>query len=222
MKKLLLMALGLALLSGCPTASAPENSSENVVENTANNNAMNTNKTANENTADMRKDKELKAYSDSSMAADERIKAINEYVEGVEKRLPVGESEGTDATLKRTETDISKDSFEDITEEKWAKMHTYMDGDTLKRLKVYSTEGEKKTEEFYFNGENIIYGFIETDGMGKKGDDSEANGDKFYFGTEGLFAMVKADGTKVDAASEEFKKYKDKLPKEAKAFRSVK
>lgn len=192
------------------------------MENTTNNNPTNTNDTANEAAADTKKDAELKAYSDSSMAADERSKAFDEYVESVEKRLPAGDSEGTAGTLKRMETDISKDLFIDVTEEKWAKMHAYMDGEMFKRLKVYSAEAEKKTEEFYFNGDNIVYAFIENDGMGKKGDASEANGDKFYFGREGLFATVKADGTKVDAASEEFKNYKNKLPKEAKAFRSVK
>ena len=73
----------------------------------------------------------------------------------------------------------------------------------------------------YFHDDKPVFAFIENDGMGKKGDASEAKGDKFYFGSEGLIAFLKADGNKVDASSEEFKKYNEKLIREANAFRGI-
>lgn len=213
MKKLILIVSGLLLLSACPG----NNTANNAVKNSANNS------TAANNSANMaEKTSDLKAFDDTSMAIDERVAAIDAYVKSIEAKLPPSGSEASGDMLKRKESDLSDDSFDDVTQEKWAKLHTYYDGEKLMRLKVYSPENEKKTEEFYFYEDKPVFAFIENDGMGKKGDSSEAKGDKFYFGSEGMFAFVKADGTKVDASSEEFAMYKNKLPNEASAFRSVK
>jgi hypothetical protein len=218
MKKLILIISGLLLLSACPG----NNTANNAVNSTANNSMTANNSTMANNSANGEmKTADLKAFDDEAMSADERVSAIDAYVESIEAKLPPSGSEGTGDMLKRKETDLSSDSFEDVTQEKWAKMDTYYDGEKLMRLKVYSAEGQKKTEEFYFYNDKPVYAFIENDGMGKKGDATEAKGDKFYFGSEGMFAMTKADGTKVNASSEEFIKYKDKLPNEASAFRGV-
>ena len=91
---------------------------------------------------------DLKAYSDKSMSVDDRIKAIYEYIKSIEAKLPKDGTDGTADNLKRNEADISKDAIKDVTDEKWAKMHSYSDGSKVKRIKVYSAEGEKKTEEF--------------------------------------------------------------------------
>lgn len=217
MNKLFLVILGLVLLSAC----SGDNTANNTVKNTANNSApantaINTSKVdSGENIA------ELKAYNDKSMEMEDRIKTIEEYVKTIEAKLPKEGTEGTGDNLKRKETDISKETIKDLTDEKWANLHTYSDGNKVIRLKVYSAEGKKKTEEFYFLDDKPVYAFIENDGMGKKGDSSEAKGDKFYFGSEGLFAYIKADGSKIDPTSEEFKKYNDKLTKEAGALRTI-
>lgn len=212
MKKLILIISGLLLLSACPG----NNTANNAVKNTANNSApANNSANGGEKTSDM------KAFDDSSMAVAERVTAIEAYVKSVEAKLPPDGAEGTGDNLKRKEKDLSDDSFEDVTKEKWAKMDTYYDGDKLKRLKVYSAEGEKKTEEFYFHDGKLIFAFIENDGMGKKGDKSEAKGDKFYFGNEGLIEFVKADGSRVNITDEEFKKYNTKLLDEAGAFAGI-
>lgn len=217
MKKLILIISGLLLLSACPGNNTANNTVKNTANNstTANSSANNSMNGADKTAAD------LKAFDDKSMAADERVAAIDAYVKSIEAKLPPSGSEESGDMLKRKETDLSNDSFVDVTDEKWAKMDTYYDGEKLMRLKVYSAEGQKKTEEFYFYNDKPIFAFIENDGMGKKGDATEAKGDKFYFGSEGMFAMTKADGTKADASSEEFMKYKDKLPNEASAFRGV-
>lgn len=220
MKKLLLTVLAPVLLSACSGGQTANNSAKNMANNSANNSAAAKN-TANTAAPNGEKTAELKAYADTSMSADDRIKAIDAYVKGMEKNLPSNNPEGTAGTLKRKESNISNDSLKDATDEKWSKMHTYYDGEKLKRIKVYSPEGEKKTEEFYFYDDKAVFTFIENEGAGKKGDSLEAKGDKFYFGSEGLFAWIKENGSKADASSEEFKKYKEKLPKEISAFRNA-
>lgn len=224
MKKIILIFSGLLLLSAC----SGNNTANNAVDNKANNSATANNSTATNNSAMANnaanggeKTADMKAFDDSSMAVAERVTAIDAYVKSVEAKLPPDGAEGTGDNLKRKEKDLSDDSFEDVTQEKWAKMDSYYDGDKLKRLKVYSPESEKKTEEFYFYDGKLIFAFIETDGMGKKGDKAEAKGDKFYFGNEGLIEFVKADGNKVNISDEEFKKYNTKLLDEAGAFASV-
>lgn len=209
MKKLILLVMGLVLLSACPGNQTANNSVANL-EN------VNANAVTN-----VKPDADLKAYTDAAMPADERVAEIDAYVKNIEAKLPKKGAEATAGELTRKETDLSNDSFVDVTEEKWAKMDTYYAGEKLMRLKVYSPEGEKKTEEFYFHDDKPIFVFIENDGAGKSGDSSKAQGDKFYFGSEGLFAGTKADGSKMDASSEEFKKYNEKLPKEVSVFRSV-
>lgn len=218
MKKLILIVSGLLLLSACPGNNTVNNAVKNTANNstTANNSAM-----ANNSANGGEKSADMKAFADNSMAVAERVAAIDAYVKSVEVALPPAGSEGTADSFKRKETDLSDDSFEDVTQEKWAKMHTYYDGDKLKRLKVYSPEGEKKTEEFYYYDGKLIFVFIENDGMGKKGNKPEAKGDKFYFGNEGLFEFIKADGNRVNITDEEFKKYNTKLLDEAGAFFSV-
>lgn len=215
MKKLLFILLGLAVLSGCGVEKTANTSNVNAVKNFANNSA---NLPANMEA----KTADLKAYGDSQMTADERVREIDAYVKSIESKLPKPDADGgTGGTLERKISDLSGDTYQNITDEKWDKMHTYYDGEKLERLKVYSPESEKKTEEFYFYNDKPVFAFIENDGMSKSGDSSEANGDKFYFGSEGLFRMIKADGGKVESSSEEFKKYNEKLPKEASAFRSA-
>lgn len=217
MNKLFLIILGLVLLSAC----SGDNTANNTVKNTANN-AVNANNAAitpqvdsGENVA------ELKAYSDKTMVIEDRVKTIDEYIRSIESKIPKEGTEGNSDSLKRKETDISKEAIKDVTDEKWANLHTYSEGGKIKRLKVYSAAGEKKTEEFYFLDDKPVYAFIENDGMSKKGDASEAKGDKFYFGSEGLIAFIKADGSKVEASSEEFKKFNEKLTKEANVFREI-
>lgn len=230
MKKLVLIVSSLLLLSACSdnktTNTIANNTAKNsAVSSTAVNNATvaNNSSTTVNNASTMAKEPaDLKAYDDKSMTLDARVTAIDGYVKRVETELPASESEGTESKLKRKETDLSKETLAGITDEKWAKMHSYYNGEKLERLKVYSLENEKKTEEFYFFNDKPVFAFIEKDGMSKKGDNVEAKGDKFYFGSEGLIAWIKADGSKVDATSEEFKKYGEKLVKEVTAFRNVK
>ena len=209
MKKLILIVMGLVLLSACPGNQTANNSTTNLANNTAN------------IVTDAAPSEDLKAYTDSSMSPEQRVEAINAYVKTVEAKLPADGAETAPGKMTRKVTDVSEDSFADVSEEKWAEMHTYYDGDNLNRLKIYSPKGENKTEEFYFFDDKLVFAFIEQDGAGKIGDSSEAKGDKFYFGSEGLIGGTKADGSKMDASSEEFKKYNEKLPKEASAFRSV-
>ena len=213
MKKLILIVMSLVLLSACPGNQTANNSTANLADNTANENAN--------PVTDVTPSEDLKAYTDSSMSAEQRVEAINAYVKTVEAKIPAEGEEAAPGKMTRKVTDVSEDSFADVSEEKWAEMHTYYDGDNLNRLKIYSPKGENKTEEFYFFDDKLVFAFIEQDGAGKTGDSSEAKGDKFYFGSEGLIGGTKADGSKMDASSEEFKKFNDKLPKEASAFRSV-
>lgn len=209
MKKLILLATALFLLSACPGNQTANNTNENSAGNQAN-------VVTNIEDAD-----ELKAYTDNSISADERVSAIDAYIKNIEAKIPAKGATATAGELERREIDLSGKSFGDATEENWATMHAYYHDGKLKRLKVYSPEGEKKTEEFYFYDDKPIFVFIENDGAGKVGDSSEAKGDKFYFGSEGLFAGTKADGGKMDASSEEFKKYGEKLLKESDAFRNA-
>ena len=61
--------------------------------------------------------------------------------------------------------------------QKWSKIHAYMDNGTVLRIKTYPHDAvSKRTEEFYFSNNDLMYVAIEDDGSGK-----EEKVDKGYF-----------------------------------------
>lgn len=200
------MTVVIATLSSCANSS---NSNTPVVNtNTANANANVARTTP---TPSAMTDLGQVLASASSSSAD-RVKAIDAYVSDVEAKLP---------SLSRKEKDLKAGDLKGVTEASLEKIHAYYDGQNLKRVKTYPTGSSRKTEEFYFYNDKLVFVFVEAEGAGKTGDDRGAKGERLYFGNDGLFAWYGEDGKAKDPAGSEFKTMGGKLTTEALAFRKL-
>ena len=134
--------------------------------------------------------------SNASSSVDERVKATDAYVADVEAKLP---------GLTRKEKVLKPEELKGVTEANLEKLHGYYEGQSLKRLKTYPKGGSRKTEEFYFYNDKLVFVFVEPEGEGKKGDDRGAKGERLYFDNSGLVAWYGEDGKPKDPASSAFK-----------------
>jgi hypothetical protein len=138
----------------------------------------------------------------------ERLRKIDAEVSKVEVRMP---------KLIRKETMLNPDALVKVTDEKWTKIHTYSDGKKIERLKVYPSAGSQKTEEFYYDNNQLVLVFIEPTGAGKAGHHANATGTKYYFDNKGLFAVM-ADGKMAGPLDDKARAMGKKLQRESKAF----
>jgi hypothetical protein len=137
----------------------------------------------------------------------ERLR-IDAAVGKIEVRMP---------RLTRKETMLKPDALGKVTDEKWIKIHTYSDGRKIERLKVYPSAGSRKTEEFYYDNNQLVLVFIEPTGAGKVGHHADATGTKYYFDNEGLFAAM-STGKTVGPLDDKTRAMGKKLQRESKAF----
>ena len=162
--------------------------------------------------ADQAADSSLAALSDTKASTSDKVSAIDAYVRGVEKSAP---------SLTRKEAKLSDGDLKEVTDEKWTKIHTYSDGEALKRMKMYPGGDSKKTEEFYYYDGKPVFVFLEENGAGKENHDANAVGDKFYFADGTLIGGISSDGKLMDMKSANVMKMSKKLQKESTAFRAV-
>lgn len=88
-------------------------------------------------------------------------------------------------------------------------------------LRPLRSTASTASEEFYYNDGKLVYVYAEPDGATKSDPHVETSGDKFYFGSEGMFAWIKADGTRVDLTDPEFAKWSAQILKESDRFAST-
>ena len=184
-RPIILMALLCATLGGC--ANSANNNSPAVNSNAANVDvgAERTAPTPS-NTVDFEQ-----VLSKASSSADDRVKAIDAYVANVEAKLP---------GLSLREKILKPEDLKGVTEASLEKLHAYYEGQSLKRLKTYPKGGPRKTEEFYFYNDKLIF---------------------VYFDNNGLVAWYGEDGKRKDPAGSEFKTKSNKMVAEAAAFRKL-
>ena len=135
-----------------------------------------------------------------------QVKATDTYVRQVEDKLD--QLTRKEATLHATE--VGK-----VTDEKWAKLHTYAEGDKVLRLKVYPVAGPK-TEEFYYRDGQLVFAFVEPAGAAKHGHERDAKGTKYYFDNGQPIAVVE-DGTTAPM-NEQARTMGAKITRESQAF----
>ncbi|MEO8460045.1 MAG: hypothetical protein ABI451_05915 [Dokdonella sp.] len=140
----------------------------------------------------------------------DRVSAVDERVLEVEKDLP---------TLTRTEVMLAPASLGSVTDEKWAKLHAYSNGTSVERIKVYPSTGNK-TEEFYYDKGDLEMVFLEPNGASREGHDTHAEGTKYYFDANGLFA-INVGGRMVQDIDLEAKAMGAKLQRESTALRNA-
>jgi hypothetical protein len=150
--------------------------------------------------------------STTSTASAASVHGIDSYVREVESRA---------SSLTRKEHSLSQGQLKKVTDENWTKVHTYWDGKSLKRMKLYPAAGSQKTEEFYYHNDQPVFVFVEENGAGKENHDTNAKGDKYYFANGSLIGAVSADGKKLDTKSPDSQRMADKLKKESQAFRAA-
>jgi hypothetical protein len=150
--------------------------------------------------------------SNASSSADDRVKAVDAYVADVETKLP---------SLTRKEKVLKPADLKGVTEASLEKLHAYYEGQSLKRIKTYPAGDSRKTEEFYFYNDKLIFVFVEPEGKGKEGHVPGAKGDRLYFDNNGLVAWADENGKRKDPAGSEFKTMSNKMVTEATAFRTL-
>lgn len=141
-----------------------------------------------------------------------QVQQINSYVRDVEKNV---------SSFKRNEEKLSPKELTEVTDKNWSKIHTYTDGDQLKRMKLYPSDGSQRTEEFYYKDGNLVFAFLEENGLGKENHDANAKGDKYYFQDRKLIAAIGANGDPININDSEAKRMEEKILKESHAFRSA-
>ncbi len=137
------------------------------------------------------------------------VEAIDSYVREVESKA---------SSLTRKEQPLSAEQLKKVTDENWTKVHTYWDGKSLKRMKLYPASGSQKTEEFYYQNDKPVFVFVEENGAGKENHDANAKGDKYYFADGKLIGAMSANGKEMDMKGADSKKMGDKLTKESQHF----
>jgi hypothetical protein len=141
-----------------------------------------------------------------------QVQQTNSYVRDVEKNV---------SSYKRNEEKLSPGELKEVTDKEWNKIHTYTDGDQLKRMKLYPSDGSQRTEEFYYKDGNLVFVFLEENGLGKENHDANAKGDTYYFQDRKLIAAIGADGQPMNVNGSEAKRMEEKILKESRAFRAA-
>lgn len=149
--------------------------------------------------------------SQDSATTAKKTEAIQNYVSKVEQNLP---------SYTRREKKM-KGAFGGITEQHWEKAHGYYDGDILKRAKLYPAADSKKTEEFYFYNNQLVFAFLEENGAATEGHDKDADGDKYYFADGKLISGKMADGKKMDISGTTAKNVAARAQKEAQKLQQL-
>ena len=153
------------------------------------------------------------SHSETTAQADNpQIQQINSYVREVEKNV---------SSYTRNEEKLSPEELKEVTDKQWSKIHTYTDGDQLKRMKLYPSDGSQRTEEFYYKDGNLVFAFLEENGLGKENHDANAKGDKYYFQDRKLIAAIGADGQPMNVNGSEAKRMEEKMMKESRVFRAA-
>src|SRR5262245_64993045 len=88
-------------------------------------------------------------------------------------------------------------------------------------MKLYPSDGSQRTEEFYYKDGNLVFAFLEENGLGKENHDANAKGDKYYFQDRKLIAAIGANGDPMSVNGSEAKRMEEKILKEYSAFRSA-
>jgi hypothetical protein len=152
-------------------------------------------------------------HHETTVQADNpQVQQINSYVRDVEKNV---------SSFKRNEEKLAPGELKEVTDKEWSKIHTYTDGDQLKRMKLYPSDGSQRTEEFYYKDGNLVFAFLEENGLGKENHDANAKGDKYYFQDRKLIAAIGADGQPMNVNGSEAKRMEEKILKESRAFRAA-
>ncbi|CAN5451391.1 hypothetical protein BH18VER1_BH18VER1_06220 [soil metagenome] len=140
------------------------------------------------------------------------VEAIDSYIREVERKA---------SSLTRKEQALSPEQLKKVTDENWTKVHTYWDGKALKRMNLYPASGSQKTEEIYYQNDELVFVFVEENGVGKEHLDADEKGDKYYFASGKLIGAKSADGKELDMKDPDSRKMADKSKKESQAVRAA-
>ena len=83
---------------------------------------------------------------------------------------------------KLQRTTLSTANLREQVKQKWSKIDFYSDGDTVVRIKTYPHQGiSTRTEEFYFDGGQLIFAYIEDDGTQDEKPGVLSGGKAYYY-----------------------------------------
>ena len=83
---------------------------------------------------------------------------------------------------KFKQIEVSTKDLRSQIKQKWSKIHFYLDGNDVVRVKTYPYEQiSERTEEFYFNNSKLIFAIIKDDGDKNQGEDEKLKSKMYYF-----------------------------------------
>jgi hypothetical protein len=156
------------------------------------------------------------AYSANELSTEVRVSFIDQYVDAIDDRVPVGDLPLLSA-LNRVETILDMDAFADVTDEQFSRMETFLDGSKLVRLRMLPISPSAETETFFYNNGNLVAVRYQSNGADLPDPNSEG-AETFYFGEEGLISWTKPDGKSVPSTDADFAYWSAQLLKEGERF----
>jgi hypothetical protein len=121
-------------------------------------------------------------------------------------------------TLGFMSIELDVDAFSDVTDEQFARMEKWYDGDHIAKIRMVPGTDRNDTEEFYYDKGRLILVYWNPNGVQAQNTVDDRPAESFYFGQEGLIAWTRDDGTRVDSTSADFKHWDQQLRKEAQRF----
>jgi hypothetical protein len=97
--------------------------------------------------------------------------------------------EARDSLVRKT---VATTGLREQIKQKWSRIDYYADGDQVVRIKTYPhAQVSTRTEEFYFDGGQLMYAYIEDKGTEDKERGGARTGGKEYFFARGKFVGEK-------------------------------
>ncbi len=142
----------IAFATACNSSNTDQNAADSALENTVASEA----------------EAAAEATEAETLDVDALVSSINERKETIEKSIGQGES-------------ISTENLRAKLRQKWSKIDYYTDElGAVIRIKTYPHEGiSQRTEEFYFDGVELVLAVIEDNGSAPRSEEGEA--DKMYY-----------------------------------------
>jgi hypothetical protein len=126
----------------------------------------------------------------ATMAADNEslVAQIDKYRQEGEKKL-------LEKKFTKKEVRFKGERTSDTLAQRWEKMEAYYEVDQVIRIQLYPHPGvSQRTEEFYLQGNRLVFAFIQDRGPKHEGQDTGEPGKEFYFDHDRLIKMVDRTG----------------------------
>lgn len=126
-----------------------------------------------------------------------------------------GEKKLLEKKFTKKEVRFKGEGISETLAQRWEKVEAYYDGDQVIRIQLYPHPGvSQRTEEFYLQGNRLVFAFIQDRGPKHEGKDAGEPGKEFYFHHDKLIKMVDRSGESEKHPEAAKAMYETRLPYE--------